>query len=164
MGKTQDNLLKMFSSGSESSIRYLAFADAADKEGHPGVSKIFRAVAKAKQFHSLSHFRAAKLVDTTVENLKQAREEESYDYKNACPPMVQDAKAEGALEARHSLEYAMSIGPIIAKLISKAIGNLDMKEDGSYFICPVCGNIEYGKPPAKCPFCGVDAGRFEELR
>ena len=164
MAKTVDNLLKMFSSGSESNICYLAFAEAAGKEGYPGVSKIFRAVAKAKEFHALSHFRAAKKVDTTLENLKQAREEESYDYKNACPAMVQDATAEGAIEARHSLEYAMSIGPIITKLISKAIGNLDLDEEGSYFVCPVCGNIEYGKPPNKCPFCGVDSSRFVEIR
>jgi len=164
MAKTIDNLLKMFSSGSESSIRYLAFADAADQEGYHGVSKIFKAVAKAKQFHSLSHYRATKMVDTTVENLKQAREEETYDYKSACPAMVQDAKTDGALEARHSLEYAMSIGPIIAKLLSKAIGNLDLNEEGSYFVCPVCGNIEFGKPPNKCPFCGVDSSRFVEIR
>ena len=32
MAKTADNLMKMFSSGSESNIRYLAFAEAADKE------------------------------------------------------------------------------------------------------------------------------------
>jgi rubrerythrin len=163
MAKTVDNLMKMFASGSESCIRYLAFAETAVKEGHPGIAKIFRAVAKAKEFHALSHFRAAKKVDITIENLKQAREEESYDYKSACPPMVQDAKEEGALEARHSLEYAMSIGPIITKLISKAIGNLDLDEEGSYFICPVCGNIEYGKPPEKCPFCGVDRSRFVEI-
>ena len=164
MAKTVDNLLKMFSSGSESNICYLAFAEAAGKEGYPGVSKIFRAVAKAKEFHALSHFRAAKKVDTTLENLKQAREEESYDYKNACPAMVQDATVEGAIEARHSLEYAMSIGPIITKLISKAIGNLDLDEEGSYFVCPVCGNIEYGKPPKKCPYCGVDSSLFVEVQ
>ena len=164
MARTVDNLMKMFSSGSESNIRYLAFAEAAGKEGHPGIAKIFRAVAKAKEFHALSHFRAAKKVDTTIENLKQAQEEESYDYKSACPAMVQDAKEEGALEARHSLEYAMSIGPIITKLISKAMGNLNLNEDGSYFVCPVCGNIEYGKPPNKCPFCGVDSSRFVEIR
>ena len=164
MAKTIDNLLKMFSTGSESYIRYLAFAEAAGKEGYPGVAKIFKAVAKAKEFHALSHFRATKMVDITPENLKQAREEESYDYKTACPEMVKDATEEGAIEARHSLEYAMSIGPIITKLISKAIGNLDLVEDESYFVCPVCGNIEYGKPPNKCPFCGVDSSRFVEIK
>ena len=160
MARTVDNLMKMFSSGSESNIRYLAFAEAADKEGQPNAAKIFRAIATAKMFHALSHFRATKYTDTTAENLKQALEEETYDFKNAYPPMVQDAVNDDALEARHSLEYGMSIGPVITKLISKAMGNSDADESGSYYVCPVCGNIEFGKAPAKCPFCGVDASDF----
>jgi rubrerythrin len=160
MAKTSDNLMKMFTSGSESVIRYRAFAEAADKEGKPNAAKILRAVATAKMFHALSHFRAAKVTETTAENLNLALEEETYDFKNAYPPMVQDAVKDDALEARHSLEYGMSIGPIIAKLISKAIGSPDADEGGAYYVCPICGNIEYGKPPAKCPFCGVDAKDF----
>ena len=160
MARTVDNLIKMFTSGSESNIRYMAFAEAADKEGQPNAAKIFRAIATAKMFHALSHFRATKYTDTTAENLKQALEEETYDLKNAYPPMVQDAVKDEALEARHSLEYGMSIGPVITKLISKAMGNSDAAESGSYYVCPVCGNIEFGKAPAKCPFCGVDAIDF----
>jgi rubrerythrin len=160
MARTVDNLMKMFTGGSESNIRYMVFAEAADKEGHPNAAKIFKAVATAKMFHALSHFRATKLTDTTMENLKQALEEETYDYKTAYPPMVQDAVADEALAARHSLEYGMSIGPIITKLISKAISDPTAEVDGSYFVCPVCGNIEFGEPPDKCPFCGVDASDF----
>jgi rubrerythrin len=160
MAKTSDNLMKMFTSGSESTIRYRVFAEAAEKEGMPNAAKIFRAVATAKMFHALSHFRAANFADTTAENLNLALEEETYDYKNAYPSMVQDAVKDDALEARHSLEYGMSIGPLIAKLISKAISSPDADESGSYYVCPVCGNIEYGQPPAKCPFCGVDANDF----
>ena len=160
MARTVDNLMKMFTSGSESNIRYMAFAEAADKEGQPNAAKIFRAIATAKMFHALSHFRAGNFIDTTAENLKQALEEETYDTKKAYPPMVQDAVKDEALEARHSLEYGMSIGPVITKLISKAIGHPDTAESGSYYVCPVCGNIEFGKAPAKCPFCGVDAGDF----
>ena len=160
MAKTVDNLMKMFTSGSESSIRYKVFAEAADKEGHTNAAKIFRAVATAKMFHALSHFRAAHLTDTSIENLKQALEEEAYDYKNAYPSMVQDAVQDAALDARHSLEYGMSIGPVITKVISKAISHPDADESGLYYVCPVCGNIAFGKPPAKCPFCGVDANEF----
>jgi rubrerythrin len=160
MARTVDNLLKMFTSGAEAHTRYLAFAEAADKEGHPDAAKILRAVATAKMFHALSHFRAANLLDGTSENLKQALEEESYDTKTAYPSMVQDAVKDDALEARHSLEYGMSVGPVIIKLISKAIGNPDADEAGAYYICPECGNIEFGKPPGKCPFCGVDATDF----
>ena len=160
MARTVDNLMKMFTSNAESNVRYMAFAEAADKEGQPNAAKIFRAVATAKMFHALSHFRAANITDTTSENLRQALEEETYDTKNAYPVMVQDAVKDDALAARHSLEYGMSIGPVITKLISQAIGQPDAEASGSYFICPVCGNIEFGKPPAKCPFCGVDAGDF----
>jgi len=160
MAKTVDNLMKMFTSGSESSMRYMVFAEAADKEGHPNAAKIFKAVAAAKMFHALSHFRATNFVDTTTENLKQALEEETYDYKNAYPSMIQDAVTDDALKARHSLEYGMSIGPVITKLISKAISDPAAKEDGSFFVCPVCGNIEFGMSPDKCPFCGVDASDF----
>ena len=160
MAKTVDNLMKMFSSGSESSIRYMVFAEAADKEGHPNAAKIFKAVAKAKMFHALSHFRATNIVDTTAENLKQALEEETYDFKNAYPSMVQDAVADEALAARHSLEYGMSIGPVLARLIGKAISDPSAEVEGSYYVCPLCGNIEFGTPPAKCPFCGVDANDF----
>ncbi len=160
MAKTKDNLLKMFTSGAEANIRYMAFAEAADKEGHPNAAKVFRTVATAKMFHALSHFKAANFTDTTTENLKQALEEERYDSKNAYPSMVHAAVKDATLEARHSLEYGMSIGPVITKLISKAIGHPDDDESSSYYVCPVCGNIEFGKPPAKCPFCGVDASDF----
>lgn len=163
MAKTADNLMKMFESGSESSIRYMVFAEEADKEGHPNAARIFRAVAAAKRFHALSHFRATNLTDTTMENLKQALEEESYDYKNAYPSMVQDAVADEALAARHSLEYGMSIGPVLTKLINQAISDPAAEVDGAYYVCPVCGNVEFGSPPAKCPFCGVDASDFEAV-
>ena len=163
MAKTIDNLMKMFESGSECNIRYMVFAEAADREGNPNAAKIFRAVAAAKRFHALSHFRATNFADTTSENLKQALEEETYDYKNAYPSMVQDAVADEALAGRHSLEYGMSIGPILTRLINQAISDPAAKVEGSYYVCPVCGNIEFGAPPDKCPFCGVDAADFEAV-
>ena len=163
MARTVDNLMKMFIDSAESNARYMAFAEAADREGHPNAARIFRAVAMAKMFHAVNHLKATNLVDTTMENLKQALEEETYDYKRAYPPMVQDAVKDEAIEGRYSLEYAMSIGPIIANLINKAMGNPDADDGASYYICPECGNIEFGKAPDKCPFCGVGARDFVEV-
>lgn len=155
--------MKMFTSGAEAHVRYIAFAEKAEQEGYPGAAKIFRAVAKAKFYHALSHFRATNMVDSTVENLKQAIEEEGYDSEKAYPSMVQDAIKDHMLEARHSLEYGMSIGPIILRLLSRAKGTPDSHEEGDYYICPECGNIVFGSPPEKCPFCGVDASLFEKV-
>lgn len=163
MPKTTDNLMKMFSSAAESNIRYMVFGEKADKEGHPYAAKVFRAVAMAKMFHALSFFRSSGMADVTAENLKQAMEEETYDFKKAYPPMIQDAVNDEALEARHNLEYGMSIGPIITRYIAQASGDADANKEESFYVCPVCGNIEFGSPPAKCPFCGVDASKFVEV-
>jgi rubrerythrin len=108
-------------------------------------------------FHALSHFRATHVADSTAGDLNLAFEEETYDYKNAYPSMAQDAVEDDALEARHSLE---SIGPVITKLIGKAMSSPETDESGSCYVCPVCGNIEFGRPPAKCHFYGVDANDF----
>ena len=48
--------------------------------------------------------------------------------------------------------------------IAKTLDNLmKMFTAGSYYACPVCRNIEFGKPPDKCPFCGVNAKDFVEV-
>jgi rubrerythrin len=163
MAKTTDDLLKMFADAAESNIRYLAFGEAAERSGERGAAKLFRALARSKMFRALSHLRAAKAIDTTAENLRQAQEEETYDCKTAYPRMVQDAVAENAAEARVTFEYGMAIGPVILKWIGKAIADAAVSEDGSYYVCSVCGNVEFGTPPVKCPFCGADARDFVEV-
>jgi rubrerythrin len=29
--------------------------------------------------------------------------------------------------------------------------------------CPVCGHIEFGKAPEKCPFCGTKGEKFAQV-
>lgn len=163
MARTTDNLLKMFADGAEASVRYRAFAEAADREGHPGAAKIFRAVAAAKAVLAASHFRAANRVDRTAANLAQALEDETYDYRTGYPPLIQDAVADDAIDARHSFEYALTVGPILVRTIGKALGSPELEESGAYYVCPVCGNLEFGAAPAKCPICGVDGSLFVEV-
>ena len=32
-----------------------------------------------------------------------------------------------------------------------------------FYLCPVCGDIEFGAPPDKCPICGAPASRFQKI-
>jgi rubrerythrin len=114
MSKTAENL-ELLPGESQASMRYLAFAEKADKDGYPEVAKFFRAAAKAELFHALSHLRASGLVQGTRDNLQSALEGETYESKKMYPPRVQAAVAEKEMEARHSFEYAMSIEMIHAK-------------------------------------------------
>ncbi len=161
MTKTAENLKEAFAGECQASIRYLAFAEKADKEGYPGSAKLFRAAAKAEMFHALSHLKALGTVGQTEENLQAAINGEAFEFKEMYPLMVKDAVAENEIDARHSLEYAMSIEMIHHKLFKKALE----KEDGNpsaeaYYVCPVCGNTVPNAAPKKCPYCGVDAKDF----
>ena len=31
------------------------------------------------------------------------------------------------------------------------------------YLCPICGHIEFGKPPGSCPICGAKAEKFVQL-
>jgi rubrerythrin len=33
----------------------------------------------------------------------------------------------------------------------------------SFYLCPVCGHIELGQPPAACPICGAKGERFQKV-
>jgi rubrerythrin len=163
MGKTATNLEQAFAGESQASMRYLAFAEKADQEGYPGVARLFRAAAKAELYHALSHFRALKEVQGTLDNLRTAIEGETHEFKEMYPAMIQEAVAEKEIEARHSLEYAMSIEMMHAKFFKAALDNPQENADTVYYVCPVCGNTVKNKAPQKCPFCGVDAKDFVEV-
>lgn len=163
MSKTTGNLEHAFAGESQACIRYMAFAEKADQEGYPAVARLFRAAAKAEMYHALSHLRALGTIEATLENIKTALEGETHEFKKMYPPMIQDAVAENEIEARYSLEYAMSIEMIHAKLFKKAMDDPHANQEALYYVCPVCGNTVMGKAPNKCPYCGVDGKDFVEV-
>lgn len=186
MIKTTENLRKAQTGEAQACVRYLGFAKTADKEGYPGVARLFRAASMAEKVHAKSHqivlqadhevieninskekldqaidqLEAAGKIKTTMENLQTAIDGETFEFKTMYPAMIQDAVAEKQLEARHSLEYAMSIEMLHAKLFKKALAAPEKDEIEMYHICPLCGYTVESKPPGKCPYCGVDKDSF----
>lgn len=190
MTKTIENLHKALSSESQTCVRYLGFAQKADQEGYPGVARLFRAASMAEKIHAKSHqnvlqthgqlvedlnseeklnlaideLHAAAAIKSTMENLHSAMENESFEFKTMYPAMIRDAITEKQLEARHSMEYAMSIEMIHAKLFRKALAAPENDEVETYFVCPLCGYTVASKPPGKCPYCGVDHEKFHSVQ
>jgi rubrerythrin len=57
---TKDALLSAFAGESMAHMRYLIFADIAEKEGFKNVARLFRAIAYAEQVHASNHYRALR--------------------------------------------------------------------------------------------------------
>jgi rubrerythrin len=162
---TDDNLRTAFAGESQANRLYLAFAQQADRDGLPQIAKLFRAAAEAETIHALAHLRNAGLVGTTVENLSHAVKGETYEYSEMYPPMTAQAEREGH-KARVMFGYAEKAEKVHADLYRKALEAASQGRDlptEQLYVCPVCGHLEWGTPPERCPICNAAASRFQSV-
>jgi len=162
MATTEGNLKDAFAGESQANRKYLAFAKKAEQEGFVNVARLFRTAAEAETIHALGHFSALDGVGSTADNLRAAVAGETYEYTEMYPPMLQQAIADDH-KAKRMFAYAMKAEAIHAKLYQMALEAVAQGKDLSevnIYLCPVCGNIEFGKPPDSCPICGVKGEKF----
>ena len=165
MPTTQENLAVAFAGESQANRKYLAFAQAAEKEGFAQIARLFRAAADAETIHAHAHLRNMGGVGTTLQNLKAAVAGETYEHTEMYPPMVEQAKAEGH-RARTMLGFANEAEKVHARLFGEALAALQAGKDLSkmdVYLCPVCGDVEFGEPPDKCPICGAPRSKYVKV-
>ncbi|MFC1534373.1 rubrerythrin family protein [Thermodesulfobacteriota bacterium] len=161
MNKTEQNLKEAFAGESQANRKYLAFAKQAEKEGHPGIARLFRAAAEAETVHAHAHLRALKGINSTAENLKEAIAGETHEFKGMYPAMIEEAKRDGNKAAERSFVYANSVEEVHAGLYQKALDNIDNPTDvDSYYVCSVCGYTHENEAPDPCPVCGAKSKAF----
>ncbi len=162
MANTEENLKTAFAGESQANQKYNAFAKKAGREGFPNVARLFGAAARAEKIHAEGHLNAMDGVGSTKENLKAAIAGETYEYTEMYPPMLEAANAENH-KAKRMFGYALKAEEVHARLYKMALeaveSGKDLK-DVEIYICPVCGNIEFGKPGVDCPICGTKAEKY----
>jgi rubrerythrin len=163
MSKTQEDLMSAFAGESQANRKYVAFAAVAEKEGHKSAARLFRAAAEAETIHALEEFRLAGKIGDTKANLGAAIEGETYEYTTMYPNFGNDAKAEGENNAYKVFEAAKESEKVHAKLYKDALDSLAKNEDVEYYLCPICGYIEKGKPPVDCPICKAKGTSFKKF-
>lgn len=159
---TINNLNEAFAGESQTSMKYRAFARKAEQDGLPNVARLFRTAADAEMVHAQGHLRAMEGAASTADNLKSAIAGETYEFSTMYPPMLAEADAEGH-RARFMFGYAMKAEAVHAVLYQKALDAVAEGKDlteARFYLCPVCGNIEFGAPPDNCPICGARKEKF----
>ena len=165
MPDTQANLQEAFAGESQANRKYLAFAKKAEQEGFPVVARLFRAAAEAETIHANGHLQALNAVGSTAENLQAAFEGETHEYTTMYPPMLQQAEAENH-PAKRMFKFATKAEEVHAKLYAMALEVVKSGKDlstAAFYLCPYCGHIELGQPPASCPICGAKAEKFLKM-
>ena len=159
---TNDNLKEAFAGESQANQKYRAFAKRAEQDGFPNVARLFRTTAEAERIHAEGHLRSLDGVGSTKDNLQAARDGETYEYTTMYPPMLELAKAENH-RARGMFGYAVKAEAVHAELYRCALEAVAQGKDlaeTAFYLCPVCGYIEVGKPTSECPVCGTKPEKF----
>jgi rubrerythrin len=161
-----DNLKEAFAGESQASQKYLAFAKKAEKEGFHNIATLFRTAAEAERIHAEGHLGALDGIRSTSENLAAAIAGETYEFTQMYPPMVKQAEAEGH-KARRMFDYAVKAEAVHARLYQLALEAVQKGQDlpeTKIYLCPVCGDIEFGNPPESCPVCRAKGSSFIQVR
>lgn len=165
MARTEDNLKEAFAGESQANRKYLAFAKKAEQDGLPYIARLFRTAAEAETIHAHGHLEAMGGIGSTAENLLGAVGGETYEFTQMYPPMLNQATADHH-KAKRMFGYAIKAEAVHAKLYQMALEAAQQGKDlteKSFYLCPVCGNIELGSAPESCPICGEPGDKFIQV-
>jgi rubrerythrin len=163
--EAKDNLKEAFAGESQANQKYRAFAKKAERDGFPNIAKLFRTTAEAERIHAEGHITALEGIGSTAENLTAAIDGETYEYTEMYPPMLQQAEADQH-RAKRMFGWAVKAEAVHAELYKRALAAAESGEDLSemnYYLCPVCGHIEFGNPPDNCPICGAKGSKYVQV-
>lgn len=162
MPTTMDNLKEAFAGESQANQKYRAFAKKAEQDGYPNLARLFRTTAEAERIHAEGHLKAMEQICSSIENLQAAIQGETYEYTKMYPPMAAQAEADGH-KAKRMFGYATEVEEVHARLYKMALEAVQQGDDlteTEFYLCPVCGRIEFGKPTEACPTCGTKPDKF----
>ena len=162
MSTTIDNLKAAFAGESQANQKYRAFAKKAEQDGFPVVAKLFRTAAEAERIHAEGHLKSMEGMGSTADNLQAAINGETYEFKEMYPPMLEQAKVDEH-KAKRMFGYALEAEAVHARLYAMALEAVKQGKDLTeieFYLCPVCGNIEIGKPSDPCKVCGAKPDKF----
>ncbi|PKL65852.1 MAG: rubrerythrin [Methanomicrobiales archaeon HGW-Methanomicrobiales-3] len=163
---TIENVKEALAGESQANRKYQAFSDKAAEEGFKSVATLFKAASEAEAIHAKKLLKVLGAIDITAKNLEASIEGETHEFTTMYPEFIKAAETEKRSDAVLAFTHAMKAEEVHAGLYKKALAAIKAGSDLSrekVYLCPVCGNIETGKLPDKCPICGVFAKQFREV-
>ncbi len=162
---TEDNLKNAFNGESQAHMRYLIFAEKAEEEGFKNVARLFRAIAYAEQVHAANHYNVLGMIRSTVENLQEAINGETYEVNEMYPAYNAVAKLQDEKGAQRTTEWTLQAEKIHAAIYQRAKQSVESGKDvplESIHICGVCGYTSE-EEFNRCPICGAKKEKIKKF-
>jgi len=163
---TKKSLQEAFAGESMAHMKYLIFAEEAERKGLKNLARLFKAIAYAEFVHARNHFKELGMIKDTLGNIQQGIDGETYEIEEMYPVFNNTAKFQEEKGAERSTYYAWEAEKIHAEMYKKAKEIVEKGKDypeDKIYICPVCGHTVIGDPPEKCPICGASKSAYKEF-
>lgn len=163
---TKQNLESAFSGESMAHIRYLIFAEKAQKDGMPNLARLFQAIAYAEQVHATNHYRELGMLRESTDNLQTCIDGEHHEVEEMYPAYKAVAELQQESGAVRSTHYALEAEKIHEAMYQEAKQTVATGKDikiGPVSICPVCGYTVEREVPEICPICSAPGKSFREF-
>ncbi len=164
--ETETNLKNAFAGESQAHMKYMIFAERAEREGFPNVARLFRAASFSEQLHATNHLRALNGVGKTLANVETALAGETYEITTMYPAYISQAEQQGEDRARGTMADALEAEKIHAALYTRAKEAVAAGRDvelPKLWVCSTCGYTVEGEPPDRCPICKASRKAFKEF-
>ncbi len=178
---TQQHLINAFGGESMAHMRYLHFANIAEKEKYPNVARLFKAIAFAEYIHVGNHYRELRHLDggtgansggtfgpgDTLKNLNLALMGEVFEVEEMYPVYSAVATQQGEQAAVKTFNYALATEKEHMRMYQEAINAVEKKKDyeiGDVQVCQVCGYTLEGDAPDNCPICKAKKEMFKSFK
>ena len=90
---------------------------------------------------------------------------EDHEYREMYPPMLEQDAIENH-KAKRMFGYAVKAEEVHSRLYRMALEAVTQGKDlgeTNFYLCPVCGHIELGKPPESCPVCNAKGSKYIQV-
>ena len=159
--KTEANLMAAFAGESQARNKYTYYASKAKKDGYEQIAAIFEETANNEKEHAKLWFKELHGGDvpSTIDNLKDAANDENYEWTSMYKEFAETAREEGfdqiarlfemvgEIERHHEERYK----DLLEKVENDQVFHKDVE---TIWICRNCGHVYYGKDALKvCPVC-----------
>ncbi|WP_157154760.1 rubrerythrin family protein [Brachyspira murdochii] len=173
---TLDGLSQSYNGEMNASASYAEYAKVAKNKS---VAAMFRAASAAEAIHAklLNEIAISSKLSTAplkatinavktssdVDNLKSGIAGETYEYTKMYPAFSKVASAEKNKNVADLMNRTAAVEKTHASLYTKTMQDLNANKTlpEGYYLCPVCGYIEAGSAPSKCPLCNATASSFQ---
>jgi rubrerythrin len=161
---TKEFLETAFAGESQAHMRYLIFAEKAEKDGQSNLARLFRAIAYAEQVHATNHYRELGNIKDASGNLQTCIDGEHFEVTEMYPVYQNAAEFQKEKGAVRSTHFALEAEKIHEAMYGNAKAAVARDKDiaiGTVRICPVCGHTVEGEAPEFCPICGAKRELFK---